>query len=64
MRRKISGTRLEVAAYLLLAISLAVGALLLSDLVLAIGAGMAAVALFGALSSRLREPTEGDDADR
>jgi hypothetical protein len=57
-RRRISGTRLEAAAYLALVISLAIGALILSDIVLGVGAGIAALALFGALSARRREASD------
>ncbi len=55
MRQKIS-TRVEVALYCVLAIALAAGALILSDVVLGVGAAMAALALVGALVSRSREP--------
>jgi len=62
MRHTISGTGLEVAIYLVLVISLAIGALILDDLVLGIGAGMAALALLGALSARSREARKDDAA--
>lgn len=61
MPKKITGTRLEVGIYFVLVVSLAIGALVLSDLVLGVGAGMAALALVGALSARRRELTKHDE---
>ena len=64
LRRIRVGTRAEVAIYAALAIALAIGALLLSDLVLGIGAGFAALALIGALVARRRDATEDGHGDR
>jgi len=60
-RKRITGTRLEVGLYVVLVVSLAIGALILSDLVLGVGAGIAALALVGALSARRRELTKDDE---
>lgn len=64
MPDKISGTRLEVGIYFVLVTSLAIGALILSDLVLGVGAAIAALALVGALSARRRERAKGDETAR
>lgn len=61
MLKKITGTRLEVGLYVVLVVSLAIGALILSDLVLGVGAAIAALALAGALSARRRELTNDDE---
>lgn len=64
MRQRLSGTRREVAIYLALTILLVAGALILGDLVIGIGAGLAGLALAGALSARRREVTEDDAPDQ
>jgi hypothetical protein len=63
MRRRLIGTRLEAALYFVLAISLAAGALILSDVVIGVGAVLAALALFGALSALSRERRNDEEVD-
>jgi hypothetical protein len=55
MRQRVIGTRVEIAAYLALLVALAIGAVILADFVLGIGAGLAALALVGAVIARRGE---------